>query len=175
VVRFVALVSLLYDVAIGLALFFARPQLQAWFGVPAPVPPIHADLNALFVIFVGLGYLMPLHDATRYRAYMWIFGVGLKLAGAAVFLLDARMRGGPQSFLLFAVSDLALGLITLVALLIYRRPRTVVVPVRRGSYIRHLATLATAKLLLPFAVLRVAPRKPPVDRDPCQDDEHARA
>jgi hypothetical protein len=43
-------------------------------------------------------------------------GPGLKGAGAAAFLLDYALRGSPRSFLLFAASDGALALLTLVAL-----------------------------------------------------------
>ena len=48
---------------------------------------------------------------------MWVMGPGLKGAGAAAFLLDYLLRGSPRSFLLFAASDGALALLTLVALL----------------------------------------------------------
>ena len=48
--RAVAAVSLVYDLGVGLTLFFFRELLQIWFGVPAAQPPIHVDLNAIFVI-----------------------------------------------------------------------------------------------------------------------------
>lgn len=114
--RTVALISLVYDVSIGVALLFLRPQLQAWFGVPEAVPPIHVDLNAIFVTAVGVGYWLPFRDPKRYRAYLWIFGVGLKSAGAAAFLADYWLRGSPASFLLFSASDGAVALLTLIAL-----------------------------------------------------------
>ena len=91
--RAVAAASLVYDISIGIALLFFRDLLQSWFGLPAPVPPIHVDLNAIFVTSVGVGYLMPLRDPVRHRAYMWIFGVGLKSAGAIAFLADYLTRG----------------------------------------------------------------------------------
>jgi hypothetical protein len=116
VLKSIAAISLVYDVTIGVALVFLRPQLQSLFGLPAPHPPIHADLNALFVTMVGIGYLLPYRDPIRYRAYLWIFGVALKSAGAIVFLLDYAMRGSPAVFLLFAVSDGAVAALTLVAL-----------------------------------------------------------
>jgi hypothetical protein len=47
---------------------------------------------------------------------MWVMGPGLNGAGAAVFLLDDLLRGSPRSFLLFAASDGALALLTLIAL-----------------------------------------------------------
>lgn len=114
--RAVAGISLLYDVGVGLTLFFFRDLLQLWFGVPPPQPPIHVDLNAIFLTSIGVGYLLPVRDPVRYRAYMWIFGVALKAAGAVAFVLDYLMRGSPASFLLFAVSDGTLALVTLAAL-----------------------------------------------------------
>ena len=114
--RTVALISCVYDISVGLALFFLRPQLQAWFGVPEAQPPIHVDLNAIFVTTVGVGYLLPYRDPERYRAYLWIFGVGLKTAGAAAFLADYWLRGSPASFLLFSASDGLVALLTFVAL-----------------------------------------------------------
>jgi len=114
--RAVALVSLIYDVAVGAALFFGRPFLMQWFGVPAPQPPIHADLNAIFVTTIGLGYALPFRDPERYRAYLWLMGPILKGAGAAAFLLDYFLRGSPASFLLFALGDGSLALLTLAVL-----------------------------------------------------------
>ena len=114
--RSVAAISLVYDVSIGLTLFFFRDLLQTWFGVPAPNPPIHVDLNAIFVTAVGMGYLLPFRDPQHNRGYMWIFGVALKGAGAVAFVLDYWMRGSPAAFLLFAASDGTLALITLAAL-----------------------------------------------------------
>jgi len=95
---------------------FGRGLLITWFGVPAPQPPIHADLNAIFVTAVGIGYLLPYRDPERYRAYLWLMGPLLKGAGAIAFVLDYLFRGSPPSFLLFAVSDGVLGLVTLIAL-----------------------------------------------------------
>lgn len=114
--RGIAGISLVYDVSIGIALFLLRPQLQTFFALPAPQPPIHADLNAIFVTFVGIGYLLPLRDPVRYRAYLWVFGVGLKYVGAIAFLGDYFYRQSPASLLLFAVSDALVASLTLIAL-----------------------------------------------------------
>ncbi len=112
----IALVSLVYDVLVGVMLAFLRPQMQAVFGVAAPQPPVHADLNALFVTCVGIGYWWPYRDPVRYRAYLWVMGVVLKSAGALVFVLDWRFRHSPDAFLLFAASDGTLALATAWAL-----------------------------------------------------------
>jgi hypothetical protein len=114
--RLVALVSCVYDVAVGIAMSFGRGLLVDWFGVTPPQPPIHADLNAVFVTIVGLGYLLPYRDPERYRAYLWLMGPLLKGIGAIVFVLDYFLRGSPRSFLLFAASDGVLALVTLIAL-----------------------------------------------------------
>ncbi len=114
--RAVAAVSLVYDTGVGLALCFFRDLLQAWFAVPAPQPPIHVDLNALFVTVIGVGYVLPLRDPVRYRAYLWLFGVALKAGGALLFVLDYALRGSTGWFLLFAASDGALAALTLIAL-----------------------------------------------------------
>jgi hypothetical protein len=105
-----------YDVAVGIAMSVGRGLLVDWFGVTPPQPPIHADLNAVFVTIVGLGYLLPYRDPERYRAYLWLMGPLLKGIGAIVFVLDYFLRGSPRSFLLFAASDGALALVTLIAL-----------------------------------------------------------
>lgn len=119
--RTIALISGIYDLAVGLTLFLFRDVLQTWFGVPAAVPPIHVDLNAVFVTAIGIGYLLPYRDPDRYRGYLWVMGPILKGAGAAAFLLDYLLRGSPPSFLLFAASDGALALVTLIGL---RRTRS---------------------------------------------------
>jgi uncharacterized membrane protein YfcA len=119
--RTLALISGLYDIAVGVALTAGRPLLLSLFALPAPVPAIHADLNALFVTAVGAGYWWPYRDPVRYRWYLWLMGPVLKGAGAAVFVGDYLLRGSPASFLLFAVCDGVLAFVTLWALL--RRAR----------------------------------------------------
>jgi uncharacterized membrane protein YfcA len=117
VLRGIALISGIYDIAVGVALAFGRPLLMSLFQLPAPVPPIHADLNALFVATVGAGYYWPYRDPVQYRWYLWLMGPVLKGAGAATFVADAVLRGSPRSFLVFALCDGTLALLTLYALL----------------------------------------------------------
>lgn len=115
--RAIALISGIYDILVGVSLAAGRPLLMSLFQLPAPVPPIHADLNALFVTTVGLGYWWPYRDPVRFRWYLWLMGPVLKGAGAAMFVADYLLRGSPASFLLFAVGDGALAIVTLAALL----------------------------------------------------------
>ena len=112
----IALVSGLYDIAVGASLALGRPLLTSLFNLPAPVPPIHADLNALFVTTVGIGYWWPYTDPVRFRWYLWLMGPVLKGAGAVTFVLDQVLRGSPRWFLLFAASDGVLAIVTLWAL-----------------------------------------------------------
>jgi hypothetical protein len=118
--RTIAAVSGIYDGLVGIAMLAARPLLAQLFGVPLPQPPIHADLNGLFLLGIATGYLIPYRDpASRgSRTYLWAMNVLLKGAGAVLFLLDHYLRQSPASFLLFAASDGALALITLWALLL---------------------------------------------------------
>jgi hypothetical protein len=113
----VALISGLYDCVVGAFLLLAPGSLASLFGVPPAHPPIFSDLNALFLLSIGLGYALPWREPERYRGYMWVMGPILKGAGAIAFVADYLTRGSPSSFLLFAASDGALALVTLWALL----------------------------------------------------------
>jgi hypothetical protein len=115
--RLVAAVSLVYDACVGVMMLAGRPLLVRLFAVPLPQPPIHADLNGLFLLAVALGYLIPYRDPDRGRGYLWVMGPFLKGAGAILFLVDHAVRHSPDSFLLFAASDGTLALVTLWALL----------------------------------------------------------
>lgn len=119
--RAIALVSLVYDALLGVGLLAGRPLLVQWFGVPDPVPPIHADLNGLFALAIAAGYWLPYRDPDRYRNYLWVMGPMLKGAGAALFVADYLLRGSPASYLLFAAADGTLALVTLWGLLTTRK------------------------------------------------------
>jgi len=100
----VAAVSGIYDASVGVVMLTG--------------PPIHADLNGIFLLAIAAGYLIPYRDpqSSGGRAYLWIMGPLLKSAGAVAFVLDYLIRDSPRSFLLFAVSDGTLALLTLAAL-----------------------------------------------------------
>jgi hypothetical protein len=113
----VAIVSCIYDVAIGLALLAGREWLARAFGVMSPQPPIFVELNGVFLIAVGVGYLLPYARPADYRGYLWVMGPLLKGGGAFTFVADHYAHGSPPAFLLFALGDGALALLTLWALL----------------------------------------------------------
>lgn len=117
----VAAISGLYDSVVGAFLLFAAGTLAAWFGVPPASPRIFSDLNALFLIAIGIGYYFPWREPDRYRGYMWVMGPLLKGGGAVAFTLDYVYRDSPAMFLLFAASDGTLALVTLWALLATQR------------------------------------------------------
>ena len=116
--RTIAAVSGIYDASVGVVMLTGRPILARLFGVSLPTPPIHADLNGIFLLAIAAGYLIPYRgpQSSGGRAYLWIMGPLLKGAGALAFVLDYVMRDSPRSFLLFAVSDGTLALLTLAAL-----------------------------------------------------------
>lgn len=116
--RLIAAISGIYDAAVGLFLLLAADRFAALFGVAPPQPPIFADLNGVFLMAVGIGYVFPYRDPAGGRWYLWVMGPLLKGAGAATFLLDYFVRGqSPATFLLFAASDGTLALLTLIALI----------------------------------------------------------
>ncbi len=118
----IAAISGVYDVTAGALLLLAPGAMARWFGAPPPVPPILAELNGLFLVAVGLGYVLPWRDPDRYRGYLWVMGPLLKGGGALVFVLDHLVRASPAAFLLFAATDGTLAFVTLWALLASRPP-----------------------------------------------------
>jgi hypothetical protein len=118
-VRAAAAVSAVYDALVGVLMLAGRPLLADLFGVSLPQPPIFADLDGVFLIAVAAGYLIPYREpeSSGGRLYLWVMGPLLKGAGALAFVLDFAFRHSPRSFLLFAVSDGTLALLTLWALM----------------------------------------------------------
>jgi hypothetical protein len=116
--RTIAAVSGIYDALVGVTMLAGRPLLSRLFAVPLPQPPIHADLNGIFLLAVAAGYLIPYRepDSAGGRTYLWTMGPLLKGAGALTFVLDYFVRHSPPAFLLFAISDGTLALVTFWAL-----------------------------------------------------------
>jgi hypothetical protein len=117
--RALAILSGLYDLALGIGMLLAARPLAALFGAPAPTPVINAQLNGVFALTLALGYFWCAGDVAARRGYLWVAGVFAKALGAALFVWDHYTEGSPQSFLLFAASDGTLALLTLV--LLFRR------------------------------------------------------
>ncbi|HKB10967.1 MAG TPA: hypothetical protein VKD69_09940 [Vicinamibacterales bacterium] len=119
-----AVASAIYDGLVAVMLVAGRPLMAQIFNVPLPQPPIHADLNGLFLFAVAAGYVIPYRepDSIAGRTYLWVMGPLLKGAGALTFIADYVVRHSPASFLLFAVSDGVMALLTLWALVTDARP-----------------------------------------------------
>jgi len=114
----IAVASAIYDGLVAVMMLAGRPLMARVFDVALPQPPIHADLNGLFLFAVAVGYVIPYRepDSPGGRTYLWVMGPLLKGLGAAAFIIDYVVRHSPASFLLFAVSDGAMALLTLWAL-----------------------------------------------------------
>ncbi len=112
----VVVVSGVYDVLLGGALLFALEEVRQLFGTEPPLFPIHANLNGLFALAVGLGYFAILKNLEANRWYVWIMGPVLKGGGALLFVLDFLVRDSPPAFLAFAAADGALAAVTAAAL-----------------------------------------------------------
>jgi hypothetical protein len=114
--RTLALVSGVYDLALALPMLLVAPQLAAAMGAPPPVPLINAQLNGVFTLSLAAGYFWAARDVEARRGYLWVAGVLAKGLGAALFVLDHFQHGSPSSFLLFAVTDGSLAVLTAILL-----------------------------------------------------------
>jgi hypothetical protein len=116
--RAIAAASAIYDALVAVMMLAGRPLMAQIFSVALPQPPIHADLNGLFLFCVAAGYLIPYRepDSSAGRLYLWVMGPLLKGGGAAAFIIDYVVRHSPASFLLFAISDGTMAVLTLAAL-----------------------------------------------------------
>ncbi len=115
--RRLALVSAVYDLALGIPLLLAPSAMARMMGAGPVQPVINAQLNGLFTVTLALGYWWAAQDIVPRRGYMWIAGVFAKAGGAVLFLYDHFARRSPDSFLLFAATDGTLALVTLAMLL----------------------------------------------------------
>ena len=112
----VALVSMVYDLCLGIGLLAAPGAVAGAFGVPPVSPPLFANLTGLFALSTGLCYTLILKDPARWKSLLWILGPVLKGGGALLFLADHFLRHSPPVFLIFCAIDGALALWTLFAI-----------------------------------------------------------
>ncbi|HZM51163.1 MAG TPA: hypothetical protein VFE68_11750 [Vicinamibacteria bacterium] len=115
--RTLALVSGVYDLLLAVPMLLIAPQVAAMMGAPPPVPLINAQLNGVFTLSLAAGYFWAARDVEGRRGYLWVAGVLAKALGAALFVLDHFQHASPASFLLFAVTDGGLAVLTAVLLL----------------------------------------------------------
>jgi len=121
--RTLALVSAVYDLALALPLLVAAPLVARLMGAPEPQPVINAQLNGLFTLTLGVGYLWAAADVEARRGYLWVAGVLAKGLGCVLFVADHLLRQSPSTYLIFAFTDGTLAIVTLALLLKSRRVR----------------------------------------------------
>jgi len=115
--RTLALVSGVYDLLLAVPMLLIAPQVAAMMGAPPPVPLINAQLNGVFTLSLAAGYFWAARDVEGRRGYLWVAGVLAKALGAALFVLDHFQNASPATFLLFAVTDGSLAVLTALFLL----------------------------------------------------------
>jgi hypothetical protein len=115
--RTLALVSGVYDLLLAVPMLLIAPQVAAMMGAPPPVPLINAQLNGVFTLSLAAGYFWAARDVEGRRGYLWVAGVLAKALGAGLFVLDHFQHASPASFLLFAVTDGSLAVLTAIVLL----------------------------------------------------------
>jgi hypothetical protein len=115
--RTLALVSGVYDLLLAVPMLLIAPQVAAMMGAPPPVPLVNAQLNGVFTLSLAAGYFWAARDVEGRRGYLWVAGVLAKALGAALFVLDHFQHASPASFLLFAVTDGSLAVLTAIFLL----------------------------------------------------------
>jgi hypothetical protein len=115
--RTLALVSGVYDLLLAVPMLLIAPQVAAMMGAPPPVPLINAQLNGVFTLSLAAGYFWAARDVEGRRGYLWVAGVLAKALGASLFVLDHFQHASPASFLLFAVTDGSLAVLTAIFLL----------------------------------------------------------
>jgi len=115
--RTLALVSGVYDLLLAVPMLLIAPRVAAMMGAPPPVPLINAQLNGVFTLSLAAGYFWAARDVEGRRGYLWVAGVLAKALGAALFVLDHFQNASPATFLLFAVTDGSLAVLTALFLL----------------------------------------------------------
>jgi hypothetical protein len=131
--RALALVSGVYDLLLAIPMLLAAPTMARLFGAPEPQPLLNAQLNGMFTLTLAVGYLWAARDVERRRGYLWVAGVLAKGLGASLFVLDHFTHGSPSAFLLFALTDGSLAVLTLVLLMRPERAGEPLASQRRGE------------------------------------------
>ena len=135
----------IYDMLVGLGLFFIYPILYVIMSVLDPnmcnlssvpvagEPPVlrmtamtHMKMNGVFMFFVGLGYLFPFVNYEKYKFYIPIFGVGLRTWGGAYLVWAAFALGLGVTYVIFGVVDLLFAALYIFFLWDYRRKKVTV-------------------------------------------------
>jgi len=112
-----ALISGIYDLLIAVPMLLAPEATARLFGAPPPVPALNAQLNGVFALALAAGYFWAAREVRSRRGFLWVAGVLAKGLGATLFVVDHFTHGSPAAFLLFAVTDGTLAVLTLILLI----------------------------------------------------------
>lgn len=114
--RLLAVICVVVNTGAGLALAVTRGGILGQLGLPPPLP-FYADLMAIFLVGSGLGFIPAALNPQTQRAYLWTFGVGVKLMAAS--LLTRLWLTGLVGWLVggVAVLDAVLAVLIAVSLL----------------------------------------------------------
>src|SRR2546428_13518090 len=95
-----AAVSGICDARGGSMMLAGRPLMSQLFAVALPQPPIHADLNGIFLLSVAAGYLIPYRepDSAGGSLYLLIMGPPPKGTRAPTLLPGTHGRPPPPPF-----------------------------------------------------------------------------
>jgi len=114
-IRPLFVVAGIYDLVLGLVYLLAYQPVYVRFGVDLPNHPGYVQLNAIFVVIFGLGFLLVAQAPERNRDIIKL-GVLLKLAYSGLVLTYYFMGNMPAMWVPFAVIDLLFMLTFLAAL-----------------------------------------------------------
>lgn len=121
--RLLAVIFTVVNVALGLLVGTTRGAGVLLFGLPNPLP-FYGDLLAVFLVATGLCFIPAIRRPDTYRFYLWVMGVGVKLVVALLFLRIWIAGVAPAVLLAAAIGEAVLGALMLVALLQERGIRT---------------------------------------------------
>ncbi len=120
-IRPLFVVAAAYDIVLGLAFFFLYPGIYARSGVDLPNHPGYVQLNALFVMIMGIGFGMVAAAPERNRDLVTL-GTLFKAAFAGIVFLYWARGLMPAMWLPWAACDTLFLVAFLVALAVLPAP-----------------------------------------------------
>ncbi len=126
------LIAGLYDMLVGLSSFFIYPVTYVLMSTLDPYLPMtaagsiemmHLKMNGVFMIFVGFGYLFPYLNYEKFKFYIPVFGIGLRVWGGAFLVWACLFWAVPVTYCILGIVDLLLAGGFVMFLLGYRKKR----------------------------------------------------